>query len=68
VRKRLLTAARALRDQAAAPPGRDPASFLVRSASAVLPPGADWVKGAMDRIVVRPGQSFTTGSAGRPPR
>jgi phenylpropionate dioxygenase-like ring-hydroxylating dioxygenase large terminal subunit len=59
VRKRLLGAARALRDQGEAPPGRDPAAFLVRSASAVLPPGADWVEGAMARIVVRPGQSLT---------
>ena len=37
----------------------DPASFHVRSASAVLPPGADWVEGAMERIVTRPGQSLT---------
>jgi nitrite reductase/ring-hydroxylating ferredoxin subunit len=59
VRRRLLDAARALRDRGAPPPGLDPAAFLVRSASAVLPPGADWVQGAMARIVVRPGRSLT---------
>jgi hypothetical protein len=56
VRRRLLNAARALRDHGTPPPARDPASFLVRSASLVLPPGADWLQGATARIVVRPGQ------------
>jgi phthalate 4,5-dioxygenase len=59
VRNYLLGAARALRDRGAPPPGSDPGSFLVRSASAVLPPGANWVEGAMRRIIVRPGQSLT---------
>jgi hypothetical protein len=59
VRKRLLGAARALRDSGAHPPGLEPAAFLVRSASAALAPGADWVEGAKARIVVRPGQSLT---------
>jgi phthalate 4,5-dioxygenase oxygenase subunit len=59
VRKCLLGAARALRDQGARPPGLDPAAFLVRSASAVLAPGANWVEGAKPRIIVRPGQSLT---------
>jgi len=59
VRKRLLNAARALRDHGAEPPGLRAAAFLVRSASAVLEPGADWVEGAKARIVVRPGQSLT---------
>ena len=59
VRKRLLGAARALRDDGALPPGLHPEAFLVRSASAVLAPGADWVEGAKARIVVRPGQSLT---------
>jgi phthalate 4,5-dioxygenase oxygenase subunit len=59
VRRRLLSAARALRGQGARPPGLDPAAFLVRSASAVLPPGADWVEGVKARITVRPGQSLT---------
>lgn len=59
VRRRLMHAARALRDRETPPPGLDPAAFLVRSASAVLPPGADWIEGATARIVVRPGQSLT---------
>jgi phthalate 4,5-dioxygenase len=59
VRRRLMQAARALRDHGTRPPGLEPASFLVRSASAVLVPGANWVDGAMARIVVRPGQPLT---------
>ena len=59
VRRRLLDAARALRERGTEPPGLDPASMLVRSASAVLPPGADWIDGAAARIVVRPGQALT---------
>jgi phthalate 4,5-dioxygenase len=59
VRRRLMQAARALRDHGTGPPGLEPASFLVRSASAVLVPGPDWVEGAKARIVVRPGQSLT---------
>jgi phenylpropionate dioxygenase-like ring-hydroxylating dioxygenase large terminal subunit len=58
VRRRLLSAARALRERNAEPPGLDPASMLVRSASAVLPPGADWIEGAAARIVVRPGRAL----------
>ncbi len=59
VRRRLLAAARALREHAAPPPGQDPASYSVRPTSALLPPGADWVSAAMGRIAVRPGQSLT---------
>ncbi|HEX6210775.1 MAG TPA: Rieske 2Fe-2S domain-containing protein [Methylomirabilota bacterium] len=58
VRRRLLNAARALRDHGTPPPGRDAASFLVRSASVVVPAGADWVPAATPRIVVRPGRSL----------
>jgi phthalate 4,5-dioxygenase len=58
VRRRLLAAARALRDHGAPPPGQDPASFLVRSASVVVAPGAPWVPAATARILVRPGQSL----------
>jgi phthalate 4,5-dioxygenase oxygenase subunit len=58
VRRRLILAAQALREQEAPPPGQNPASFLVRSASVVLPADADWVQGAMPRIVVRPGQQL----------
>ncbi len=58
VRRKLLGAARALRDHGTAPPGGDPASFCVRPASVVLAPGADWVEGATPRIIVRPGQQL----------
>jgi phenylpropionate dioxygenase-like ring-hydroxylating dioxygenase large terminal subunit len=58
VRRRLLNAARALRDHGAAPPGQDPASFFVRSTSVVVPAGTDWVPAATPRIVVRPGRSL----------
>jgi phthalate 4,5-dioxygenase len=58
VRRRLMGAARAVSD-GAAPPALDPASFLVRSTSVVLPPGASWVDSARARLVARPGQSLT---------
>jgi len=64
VRRRLLDAARALRDQGVPPPGSDrPRSFCVRSASVVIPAGADWVQAAMPRIVVRPGQQVVLARA-----
>jgi hypothetical protein len=59
VRKRLIGAARALRDRGAPAPGRDPRAFCVRSASVVLKPGESWVEGAMDRMVARPGDRVT---------
>jgi hypothetical protein len=60
VRKRLMTAARALRERGAPAPGADrPASFLVRSASVVLSPGANWVEAARPLVAVRPGQTLT---------
>jgi phthalate 4,5-dioxygenase oxygenase subunit len=59
VRRRLLTAARALRERGATPPGLEPAAFGVRSASALLPPDADWVDGALPAIRTRPDQSLT---------
>jgi hypothetical protein len=58
VRRRLITAARALRDHGAPPPGQDPGSFLVRSTSVVVGPDEDWVAAATPRLVVRPGQSL----------
>jgi phenylpropionate dioxygenase-like ring-hydroxylating dioxygenase large terminal subunit len=58
VRKRLLDAARALREGGARAPGLD-ASYLVRSASALLPPGADWVEGARARLVIDPRRPLT---------
>jgi hypothetical protein len=59
VRRRLMTAARALRDRGAAAPGRDPESFHVRSASVVLAPGAKWVEGALPRVMPGPGRQLT---------
>ena len=59
VRKRLLNAARELRDRGARPPGSDPASYLVRSASMILQPTENWLDGAMPRILVRAGQSLS---------
>ena len=57
VRRRLLAAARALRDGGVPAPGVDvPASFCVRSASIVLPPGAAWVDAVAPLVVVRPDQ------------
>jgi phthalate 4,5-dioxygenase len=53
VRTRLMNAARALRDRGVPPPGLDPASLLVRSASMVLPSGADWVEAAKVVVFVR---------------
>ena len=59
VRRRLMTAARALRDHGAAAPGGDPRSFHVRSASVVLPPGASWVDGALPRLMATTGRQLT---------
>jgi len=59
VRRRLMGAARALRDRGAPAPGRDPESFHVRSASVVLPPGASWVDGALPRVMAKPGRQLT---------
>ena len=58
LRRRLLAAARALRDRGARPPGLD-ASQCIRSASTVLPPGADWVGAVKSCVVVRPDQTLT---------
>ena len=55
VRRRLMTAARALRDQGAPAPARDPRCFRVRSASIVLDPGEPWFDRAMPKMVVTPG-------------
>jgi len=51
VRKRLLSAARGLQEPGAlAPPGLDPTPYVLRTASAVLAPDADWVE-AMKPII-----------------
>ena len=49
VRRRLLNAAKALRDEGAAPPGvDDPGVFRVRSCAALLPKEVDWVEALED--------------------
>jgi phthalate 4,5-dioxygenase len=59
VRRRLMTAARALRDRGEPAPGGDPRAFCVRSASLVLAPGADWVAAARPLVLVRDDQKLT---------
>ena len=59
VRRRLMSAARALRDRGTPAPGPDPQSFHVRSASVVLPPGTSWIEGAMPRVMAKPGRQLT---------
>ena len=50
VRKRLLAAARALRDNNETPPGVDsPGLYRVRPVGAILPKGADWYAATQDR-------------------
>src|SRR5499427_2898593 len=59
VRRKLLNAAKALRDRGAPAPGRDPESFHVRSASVVVNPGAKWIDGALPRVIAKPGRQLT---------
>ena len=59
VRRRLMTAARALRERGEPAPGRDPRSFCVRSASLTLRAGEDWVAAARPLVLVRDGQTLT---------
>jgi phenylpropionate dioxygenase-like ring-hydroxylating dioxygenase large terminal subunit len=54
VRRLLIDAAKGLRDRSVPPPGLDSAAYLVRSTSLILPPDADWVEGAMRRVMIRP--------------
>lgn len=55
VRRRLLQAARALRESGTVPPGvEDPEIFGVRPVGAVLPPGSDWVRATDARRRVFP--------------
>jgi phenylpropionate dioxygenase-like ring-hydroxylating dioxygenase large terminal subunit len=51
VRKYLFDAAMALRDRGTPPPGMDPASFLIRPASVLLPKDAPWVDEAKTHLV-----------------
>jgi phenylpropionate dioxygenase-like ring-hydroxylating dioxygenase large terminal subunit len=64
VRKRLIGAAKALRDTRTPPPGLDPSAYFVRSTSAVLPAGADWVEGTERRVAVRPDRALRYTRAG----
>jgi phthalate 4,5-dioxygenase len=49
VRRRLLTAVRALRETGEVPPGADnPAIYRTRSGSVFLPKGADWIAATGD--------------------
>jgi hypothetical protein len=59
VRRRLMNAARALRERGEAAPGADPRSYCVRSASVVLAPDADWVAAARPLVLVRDDQTLT---------
>jgi hypothetical protein len=57
VRRRLMAAARALRDHGTPAPGlAAPGSFCVRSASVVLPPEVPWIDAVRPLVVARPGQ------------
>jgi phthalate 4,5-dioxygenase len=59
VRRRLMTAARALRDGDGPVPASDPAVFFVRSASVILAPGQSWLDAAMPRMRPAPGDRLT---------
>jgi phthalate 4,5-dioxygenase len=59
VRRRLMTAARALRERGEPAPGQDPRSYCVRSASLTLRAGEDWVTAARPLVLVRDGQTLT---------
>jgi hypothetical protein len=54
-RSRLMRAARALADKGEAPPGTDPATHHVRSASVVLPAGQPFQNAAHEALTARPG-------------
>src|SRR2546430_1770900 len=53
-RHRLLRALKAFTDNAAVPPGVDPAHQKVRSAAIVLPPDVPFTEGARDVLIARP--------------
>jgi hypothetical protein len=56
-RNRLLRAARALQENGVTPPGVDPATHRVRSASVVLPAGELFHEAARDALLARPGMA-----------
>jgi hypothetical protein len=58
-RRRLMNAARALREQGAAPPGLgEPEAYGVRSASVVLPRNGSWIDDSAPFREARPGVNF----------
>jgi phthalate 4,5-dioxygenase len=60
-RRRLLDAARQLRDTGIAPASVDDAAlFRVRSASGLLPKGASWLDGTSDWLEARPGRAVVS--------
>jgi len=54
VRERLLEAAVALQERGTPAPGLEPASFLIRPASLLLPKEVSWLEGAKDQLQARP--------------
>jgi phenylpropionate dioxygenase-like ring-hydroxylating dioxygenase large terminal subunit len=60
-RRRLLDAARQLRDTGASPPSVDDASlFRVRSASGLLPKGASWLEATTAWVEAQPGRAVVS--------
>jgi phthalate 4,5-dioxygenase oxygenase subunit len=59
-RIKLRKAAVALRDQGAAPPGRDPEHQQIRSAAVVLPADQDFITAARDALTVTPGRKHAS--------
>jgi phenylpropionate dioxygenase-like ring-hydroxylating dioxygenase large terminal subunit len=55
VRKWLFDAAMALRDHGSLPPGIEPATYLIRPASVLLPKDSPWVEGARAQLVAPAG-------------
>jgi len=55
-RRQLMAAASALVEKGALPPGREPETHLIRSASLVLPPGKPFVEAAGEALRVRKGE------------
>lgn len=61
VRRRLLSAARALRERAETPPGVDnPEIYRVRSCAAILPRDANWIEALQDWHLARTSQSLAS--------
>jgi phthalate 4,5-dioxygenase len=60
-RRRLLDAARQLRDNGVAPASVDDAAlFRVRSASGLLPNGASWLEGTREWLEAQPGRAVVS--------